>query len=217
MSFLDKLTGVVKALGPTALSFVPGVGPVLTGVAKLAQVIGGDNGSKIDEGLKMVTEGLAAVGKQPLSPDQHVELETSKMDMEVQLKEIAYKEKKLNYDDQAGGREVIKMALLSSDELVRQARPKMMLMLGKSAIAYTFLTPVLVVVLAKANVDKEMLGLVVKLVLWQGGTLWTTFTASFTGYTVARSVDKKSAAMAEVGMAPSELMKTLSALGKKIS
>ncbi|MBW2607710.1 MAG: hypothetical protein JRD05_08755, partial [Deltaproteobacteria bacterium] len=97
---------VLSAVGPTALNFIPGVGPVLSGVAKVAAIIGGNAGQKIEAGLKAVTDGLSEVGKAPLSPDQQVELKKAKMDTEVELKEISYKKKKLDYDDQAGGRDV---------------------------------------------------------------------------------------------------------------
>lgn len=207
----------LKAVGPTALSFIPGVGPILSGVAKVAATIGGDTGQKIEDGLKTVTEGLSEVGKTPLSPDQQVELEKTRMETEVELKEIDFKTKKLDYDDQAGGRDVIKTALMSTDPLVRQARPKMMLLLGKSAITYTILTPVVVIACALGNVDKELLDLVIKLILWQGATLWGVFTTSYTGYTLARSADKKIASDHELGTDPSKMLGLLSKLGNKIS
>jgi len=204
-------------IGAAALQFIPGGGPVLQGVQALASIIGGDAGDKINNGLKQVSEGLDEAGKTPLSPAQQVDLEKAKQETEVRLREISYQEKKLGYDDQAGGREVVKTALLSGDEFVRQARPRMMMTLGKSAIAYTFLTPLLIVACAGFNIEKEIMALVVKLVLWQGGTLWATFTTSFTGYTVARSADKRAAAMQDLGVEPSKLLKMLSTMGHKIS
>ncbi len=217
MSFKDKLAGIIKAVGPTALSFIPGVGPVLANIAKVSSVIGGENGSKIEKGLAMVTEGIASIGKEPLSPDKQVELEKAQMETAIQLKEIAFKDKKLDYDDQAGGRDVIKTALMSDDPLVRQARPKMMIALGKAAMWYSFLTPLIVGCLAAFKVEKDLLSLVVQLILWQGGTLWATFSASFTGYTIARSADKNIIAKRDMGIEPSKMIETLAALGKKIS
>ena len=215
MSFNWK--SVLSVVGPTALNFIPGVGPVLSGVAKVASIIGGDAGQKIEAGLKTVTDGLSEAGKAPLSPDQQIELKKAKMGTEVALKEIGYKTKKLDYDDQAGGRDVIKTALMSADPLVRQARPKMMILLGKSSVSYTILTPILVVICAALKIDKELLDLIVKLILWQGATLWGAFTTSFTGYTVARSADKKIASMHELGADPSKILGILSKLGNKIS
>ena len=208
---------VLSVVGPAALNFIPGIGPVLSGVAKVASIIGGDAGQKIEAGLKTVTDGLSEAGKAPLSPDQQIELKKAKMGTEVALKEIGYKTKKLDYDDQAGGRDVIKTALMSADPLVRQARPKMMILLGKSSVSYTILTPILVVICAALKIDKELLDLIVKLILWQGATLWGAFTTSFTGYTVARSADKKIASMHELGADPSKMLGILSKLGNKIS
>jgi len=211
------IKSILSMAGDVALSFVPGASPVVKGLAGVAKLIGGNTGKKIEEGLSMVSEGLAAAGKQPLSPEQQVELEKNKNQTEVELKEIAYKDKKLIYDDQSGGREIVKTALLSDDPLVRQARPKMMLLLGKASIAYTIGTPLFIGLLATVKVDAATIGLITNMILWQGGTLWTAFTTSFTGYTVGRSVDKRSAAKMQNGEIPSKLMEMVSKIGKSIS
>jgi len=204
-------------IGKAVLQFVPGGGPALKGVTALAGIIGGDTGDKINKGLELVSEGLDEAGKTPLSPDQQIEMKKVSDATKIALREIAYKDKKLDYDDQAGGREVVKTALMSNDEFVRQARPKMMVLLGKWAIAYTFATPFIVLASAALEVEKDLTELLIKLILWQGGTLWTTFTASFTGYTVARSADKRAAAMQDLGVAPGKLLKALSKVGHGIS
>jgi hypothetical protein len=120
---------------------------------------------------------------------------------------------RVSFENQAGGRDVIKTALLSTDSVVRQARPKMMLLLGKTAVAYTIGTPIFIALCALAKINQETMALLVRLILWQGLTLWGAFTTSFTGYTVARSVDKKAAA----GLDVSSIMESLAGLGKKIS
>jgi len=60
-----------------------------------------------------------------------------------------------------------------------------------------------VAILAVTKVDAELIGLITDLILWQGATLWSAFTASFTGYTVARTSDKKTAK----GIMPGRLLK----------
>ncbi len=215
MSFdIKNILGIV---GDVALSFVPGASPVLKGLAGIAKMVGGSTGEKIESGLSMLSEGLSEAGKQPLSPEQQVEQERIRSTTEVDLAEIAYKDKKLDYKDQAGGREIIKAALSSDDPLIRQARPKMMILLGKIAMIYTILTPILIFDMAWLNIEKNIIELTVSLILWQGGTLWSAFLGSYTGYTVARSSDKKIAGMTEIGMDPSKLLTTLSKLGHKIS
>jgi len=49
--------------------------------------------------------------------------------------------------------------------------------------------------------------------LWIGGFLFGTFTTSFTGYTVARSADKKIAA----GETPGNILSMAAQLGRKIA
>jgi hypothetical protein len=56
-----------------------------------------------------------------------------------QVKEQAELERlRLIYQDQAGGREVVKTALMRSDPVVRQARPKMMCSLARLASCIPF-------------------------------------------------------------------------------
>ena len=88
---------------------------------------------------------------------------------------------RLIYQDQAGGREVVKTALMSSDPVVRRARPKMMLLLVKQALPTRFL-PLLWLGCALANVSKDLLDVIMELVLYQGLTLWAPFTTSFTRF-----------------------------------
>ena len=112
---------------------------------------------------------------------------------------------------------MIKTALVSNDPVVRQARPKMMVLLGRTAVSYTIGTPIVVCVLALCNVDEPLIKLIVELVLWQGATLWGAFMTSFTGYTVARSADKKTLARMENGEPSTKLLKLISKIGGKIS
>jgi len=211
---------ILKALGTAGkvvAGFVPGLGPVLSGASALADMIGGSVGDKIKSGISQVTEGMGEVAKQPLSPEQQIEQQRIASETKVGLAELGYKEKKLDYDDVAGGRDVVKTALLSDDPIVRTARPKMMLLLGKTSVGYTIGTPILVCIMAWAKIDTELLELVTNMILWQGATLWGAFMTSFTGYTVSRSADKRSLAKVESGEMSSNLLGTVSKIGKMIS
>ena len=208
------LKAIIGSLGPTALSLIPGVGPVLGGIAKVASAIGGDTGKKIEDGIQGLSQGLSDIGKQPLTPDQQVELEKAKMETEVQLRNLDFQDKKLTYDDQAGGRDIIKTALLSDDPYVRRARPRMMVALGYMAMGYTIGTPLLLTLCGALKMEKELL---VNLCLWQGGTIWAAFITSFTGYTVARSADKRTASYHALGIDPSKMLQLASKIGAKIS
>ncbi|MFH1290107.1 MAG: hypothetical protein ABIH92_01745 [Nanoarchaeota archaeon] len=211
---------ILKALGTAGkvvVGFVPGLGPVLNGASAIADMIGGNAGDKIKSGIAQVTEGLGEVAKQPLSPEQQIEQQRIASETKVGLAELGYKEKKLDYDDVAGGRDVIKTALLSDDPIVRQARPKMMLLLGKTSVGYTIGTPILVCIMAWLKIDTELLKLITNMILWQGATLWGAFMTSFTGYTISRSADKRSVAKMESGEMPSNLLGLVSKIGGKIS
>lgn len=215
MSFdIAKLLG---AAGEIALSFVPGAGPVLKGAAAIAELIGGSTGDKIKNGIGMVTEGMKEFAQTPLSPEQQIQQQKISSDAQIALEEIAYKNRKLDYDDQAGGRDVIKIDSGSDDPLVRQARPKMMVLLGKSAIAYSFVVPILVLDMGYLNVSREIISMVINYALWAGGTMWSAFTASFAGYTVARTIDKNTQAKLSNGIDQSKLLEAVSKIGKVIS
>lgn len=204
---------ILGAVGDVALSFIPGASPVLKGLSAVAKVIGGDAGKKIESGISTMAEGLAEVSKKPLSPEQQVELDKAKMETEVELKEIAYKEKKLDYDDQAGGRDVVKTALMSEDPVVRQARPRMMTKLGNSCIAFAFVAPAIIILGGLLKLEQNILTQVVSTIQWVGGFLFSSFMTSFTGYTVSRGVEKVKLS----GNNAPKSLDMLAKLGRKIS
>lgn len=208
---------VLGLLGKFAAKQVPGLGLVMDGLDLVSEIVGGDTGKKIKDGINLVSEGINDAGNAPLTPEQQVQMEDVRAKKEVELQELIYKNKKLEYDDQAGGRDVIKTALLSEDPVVRQARPKMMTRLGIFAMIYTIATPLLIFNMAALGISAALIKLVTDLILWQGATLWGAFMTSFTGYTVARSADKKIAGLSEMGQNPTNLLKVLSKLGNKIS
>ena len=215
MSFdIVKVLGVIGEVGA---SFVPGLNPVLKGAAAIAKMVGGSAGDKINSGLSQISEGMGEMAKTALTPEQQIEQKKITAQTDVALAELGYKDKKLDYDDAAGGRDVIKTALLSKDPVIAQARPKMMILLGKVSMGYTCLTPVVVGILAIAGLDKDLLSIIANMILWQGATLWGAFMTSFTGYTVARSVDKNTQAKSENGMAQSNVLKMVSKIGGMIS
>jgi hypothetical protein len=119
---------------------------------------------------------------------------------------------KLEYADAAGGREVIKTALLSDDPIVRRARPMMMILLGKTCVVYAFYAPLAVVAAQSVGIDTIAFMTMIK---WIGGFLFGSFSTSFTGYTVARSVDKNIATKGEAGIGSA--FKMISKLGNFVA
>jgi len=214
MGFFD----VIKAVGKTAASFIPGGNvaiSALEGIGKMAQAVGGDTGKKIEQGLSTVTDGLRELGQTPLPPEIQVRMAEIKTSHEREMAEINFKEKSLPYEDQAGGREVIKTGLLSDDPVVRRARPTMMLYLGKMSILYAFYAPVSVIAASYALQDVTM-DLFMGMVKWIGGFLFTAFMTSFTGYTVGRSADKKTAAYEASGLIAPGSLKKLAGIANKV-
>jgi len=203
----------IKNIGKAAFSFIPGVGPILAGLEKVAGVIGGAAGEKIISGISTVSEGLTAATKNPMSPEQQVELETARIQTEVALAEIGYKQEKLTHDDAAGGREIVKTALLSDDPIVRQARPRMMIKVGNYSILYAFYAPLSVIAAGHAGFSEAIIANFISVIIWIGGFLFSAFMTSFTGYTVARYGDKKIAAGGEAG----KFFNMAAAIGKKIA
>lgn len=204
---------------PIAISLVSKYAPSLIG-----KLTGSDKAEEIAEqvvGFAQVATGQDnaedAKRKMDANPELALQFQRDLHSYELALAEIEYKKQRLTYDDVAGGRDVVKTALLSDDPVVRQARPKMMTRLGITAMGYTIGTPLFIGLLSYLQVNIELIKLLTNMILWQGLTLWSAFMTSFTGYTVGRSCDKKAAAIMEQGIEPSALLNILSKVGHKIS
>ena len=135
------------------------------------------------------------------NPESLVELRKLEMQHKERLQEFLIEEKRiqlerdrLDFQDQAGGREVIKAALISDDPLVRQARPKMMLLIGKTCIVFAFYAPLSVIAAGQLGIFANIVTEYMSMLRWIGGFLFSAFMTSFTGYTVARYGDKRTAA-----------------------
>jgi len=178
------------------------------------------NQKEIAEGTLKIAEGISNISKLNLNETQTKELIKNLTNIDNLInKDSNNNDSKLsiNEDNYLQSRKIIEMTLLSNDPVVRQARPKMMILLGKAAVIYSIFTPILVIIAAILKIDQPTIDSMVKLILWQGATLWGSFTTSFTGYTFARSVDKKTTADYETGTTPSKLLQKLSNIGHKIS
>jgi hypothetical protein len=190
-------------------------------VPKAWEMIAGLFGKKAPETVLQAGELIDGIETEiqagKVSPEQQIELKRMLFENDQVKARYEFEREKLRYDDQAGGREVIKTALMSSDPVVRQARPKMMMRLGNGAILYTFVMPIFVGICAVAGAKEKLLGIIVQIVLYLGLALWGAFTTSFTGYTLARSADKRVAGNSDLQTSPSRLLGVLSKLGHAIS
>jgi len=191
-------------------------------VPKAWEAVAGLFGKKAPETVTQAGELIDGIqselqaGKIPA--EQQVELKRLLLENEQVKMRYDFEREKLAYDDQAGGREVIKIESSSTDPIVRQARPKMMMRAGNAGIAYTFVMPCVLAACAIANVKETTLAIIIELMIWLGSLIWGAFMTSFTGYTVARSADKRING-AENVLQPSsaKILGMLSKLGHKIS
>lgn len=216
MGFFSKVVDWVPIIGKAALGMLPGGGvatTVLEGIGKIAETIKGNEGEKINNGLRLVTEGLKSVGERSLTGEEQIELNEVKSKTEIALAKIVLEEKKLPFKDQAGGRKVIKAALQSKDKVVRQARSKIMTKLGYAAIGYSFFSVLIMIWAMLKKIDQNRISLLVEMLTWQGGMIWTSFTTSFSGYTVVKYNEKR----IEKGIPSSSVLKTMAKLGQMVS
>ena len=179
---------------------------------KIVGLLGGEKAEETAE--KVVNIARTITGE----PDPRKAVEVIKANPELQLKfqeqanQFELEKARLIYSDQAGGREVVKTALLSDDPIVRQARPRMMIKLGNSCILFAIYAPLSVVAAGYANLSAATMTDFMGMLKWIGGFLFSAFMTSFTGYTVARTADKKIAA----GGAPGKALNMAARLGKKV-
>lgn len=173
----------------------------------------GDKGQKVAEAIDTVEDAIADVNGGKLPPEAKLELAKATMSRDVQMAAQEVQKIQMVYDDQAGGREIIKTALLSDDPLVRQARPKMMILIGKSCIAFAFYAPLSVIAAGQIGVIASIMTEYMSMLRWIGGFMFSAFMTSFTGYTVARYGDKRIAA----GSGPGKLLSMAASLGRKIA
>jgi len=207
---------VLKKIGEGVLDFVPGgklAVAALEGIGAVAEIVGGEKGKKIKDGIEMVSDGLAGIGKEPLPPDMQVEMVRMRNQKEADMSRIALEEKRLVYQDQEGGRDVIKTALMSEDPVVRQARPKMMVKLGNACIVYALSLPVIMLIAGVFKIEAPVMAEIKGALWWTGTFLFGSFTTAFTGYTVARTVDKKTVQGTAVG----SFLEHAASLGAKVS
>lgn len=167
--------------------------------------------AKVVTGQNDPTEAAKAI---EANPELALEYQRELHGYELALKEIEYKKEKLAYEDQAGGRDVVKTALVSDDPVVRRARPQTMVFIGKMSVLYAFYAPVTVIAASYALHDAD-LATFIGMVRYIAGFLFGAFMAAFTGYTVGRSADKRTVAYEESGvMAPGALQKIAKMAGK---
>ena len=139
---------------------------------------------EIKDGVDKIAAGISSLGSLNLNSVQKTNLISSIGEFDKFIKDdkpnvpVPPGDRFITED----GKQTIEKDLLNDDPVVRQARPRMMLLLGKAAILYSIVTPLLVIMCSLLKVEQNVIDAIIKLILWQGATLWGSFTTSFTGY-----------------------------------
>ena len=199
---------------PLALSLATHYAPKLVGW--LAGEKAEDTAIQVVEVAKALTgipDPVMAVQAIKQDPELQLRFQEQANNLELGLAREETARLAMIYKDQEGGRDIVKTAIMSDDPEVRGARPKMMVLLGKSSIIYAFYAPLAVLAAGHASFSVATMGDFMSIIKWLGGFLFSAFMTSFTGYTVARSTDKKIMA----GNTPGKALQLIANLGKKIS
>ncbi|MGE4297542.1 MAG: hypothetical protein AB7E47_05880 [Desulfovibrionaceae bacterium] len=195
-----SLWGVGKSL----LKLVPGVGNIVSGLelaGNVAAVVGGDTGSKIQQGVQLVTEGLRGVEQQPLTPDQRLALEQRKLEHDERMEE-------LGLADTQGGRDLAKAEIASEDQYVRRTRPMLLRVYGIGSLVLVFacVAAVLLVLLLCATLTAAEGEILVQVVTWACASVSGVFLMMYRAYVGKRTAEK----LTELtGHAPDGLMDKL--------
>lgn len=187
-------------IGKGLLKLIPGVGNaigLLDTVGDIAEAIGGETGRKIKEGLGQVSEGLQEVQKQPLSPEQQVQMGKITMRHKERMAAIDLK-------DTEGGRKLATVEINSEDEYVRRTRPMLLRWYGKGTFFLIF-TCILVVFISAftSSISKDEAQFIVDVLKWALPSVSGTFLFMYRAYTGKRTQEKLAR---ETGMLPETTM-----------
>ncbi len=124
----------LKTIGRGVLGEIPGVNMVLTGLdlaGVIGDAVGGETGAKIKQASTDLADGLREAGETPLTSDQQVRLTEGVRKHEERMAEIGLA-------DVQGGRELAKTEIASSDQYVRQTRPRLLRLYGWAVVLLVF-------------------------------------------------------------------------------
>jgi len=169
------------ALALGAAKLVP---KVWSGIASL---FGAKAPKTVLEAGKLIDSISGEITRGEVPPEQQVELKALLLKDEQIKEQVELDKLRLRYQDQAGGRDVVRTALASEDPYVRQTRPKILRRLFAFTCVYSIFAPAIFIVACKCSIDAAQLETLSSLLLWLGSGLWSAFLSGFLGYTVVRS------------------------------
>lgn len=187
MSIFSNILGSIPVVGQ--ISSVVGI------IGDIAEAVGGKTGKKINDGVNMLTEGLAEAEQKPMTPEQVSQLEQAKLVHKATLEKIALA-------DIQGGRALAKTEIASNDEYVRRTRPKLLRLYGYTTMVLTLLLVSVAAACTFAGIDDTKTTALVEIGQWALVTIAGTFTYMYRAYTGHRTQEK----MADGGIIKEPIM-----------
>jgi hypothetical protein len=170
------------------LSLLPKLPSIWEGVAGL---FGKKVPGSIQEAGKLAGDVINSLKAGEVSPEIQVEMEKIMKEHEQEMAKITLEEHKLIAEGLSASQNLEAQAYKSHDEYVRRTRPMILRKLFYTCIGYVFFAPGIVVAAAVLGVEAAILTVLVSMVEWVGGWLFSTFGAAYLGYAGARSLDKR--------------------------
>jgi hypothetical protein len=163
------------------LPIAPLLSSIPSMIGAIGRIVGGEKGRKLEEAVGAMGEVTQQLAAGRLPPEQQAALRTAMLEHEGKLKQIALERYRLDLQDAAGARDVIKMALTSEDAYVRRARPTFLWIMYVVLLVNFVVFPMV----GKAPVDFP------DAIFWLFGT-------AFLGYGAFRSLDKRGLGLSDL-------------------
>jgi len=165
-------------LGLSLLSEVPSLWkPVASIVGKVVP-------SSVSEAASLAGEVMSSMNKGEVSDEAFKKMEEEFDKHSEELAAASLKEME-------SLKELEIAAYKSGNKYVAETRPKILRRMFWLAAIFTFFAPISTVLGVYVGMSDAVFALYLPLLKWTGGFVFTTFTTAFTGYTVARTVDKR--------------------------
>ena len=166
-------------LGLSLLSEVPSLWkPVASIVGKVVP-------TSVSEAASLATEVVSSMNKGEVSDEAVKKMEEEFDKHSEELAAASLKEME-------NLKELEIAAYKSGNKYVAETRPRTLRRMFWLAAVFTFFAPITTVLGVYAGMSDAVTTLYIPMLKWTGGFVFTTFTTAFTGYTVARTVDKRS-------------------------
>jgi len=181
-------------LAKGVLSVIPGGGVIATGLdlaESVADAIGGEAGSKIAEGAKILQEGLESANSQSLPPEVQERIQEAAMQHQERMAELGIESQRIELEDTQGGRDLAKTEIESEDEYVRRTRPMLLRVFGiGSLVLVAAIVAVGTAAAFLADLSQTQASFLIEVYQWALTGILGAFFMMFRAYVGARSNEK---------------------------